>query len=566
MELQILHAIHYEVHVPTGYHFLSRYLDLLHASDVTRQLAFYYAERNLQETTSLALLPSAFAAVCVYAALVQRDLHCEVMCSDLPSPDTNAELDALLEMLREHRDTLAKEEAEREAAVKKEIKNEERMDTVETSKGNGMYLEMGDGAEREMVFFDIPPWLQDEVPVEIDDLEEMEKKAKELKEKAIKEMNEGVVKKEGEDVKEEESEKKSNIKQETDAKEEDQDEEVGCLGCHPTPVSYDEVMMQHYEARRQRYARAVPLGAPTSYTAPCPRVARPAGATLWGLSLTARLHVPLTREHYPVHPSYLASETHGDCYRAQCAVMQGTTKGSSSSSHSASSACSSGGSCSGTTDKLIDSHNDPPPPLDSTFSRISRILAQLPPQTPSEAPKDVSDAAIATGVTKLLQELPASIDMDMLQFYAKLVVEHVGRETVSPSKRHLNAARRKHSLVSEGVPNLPLPFFTAQDPMVYMMLLGPTLHSTGTTFYTTNSGTTGLRLLCPNHFPIPSIEPSTEDAGREVKCVTSSSSGVESSDSVGSIVAVSLNATSDGTIHSVAVRRSARHAGGLRQS
>jgi len=160
-----------------------------------------------------------------------------------------------------------------------------------------------------------------------------------------------------------------------------------------------------------------------------------------------------------------------------------------------------------------------------------------------------------------------------LQYYAKLVIEHVGREAVSPNKRFLNAARRKYSLASEEVPNLPLPFFTAQDPMVYMMLLGRTLHSTGTTFYTANSGTKGLKLLCPNHFPIPTVDPvSVDDAvPNDTKGISSGSSfgdinKAEVRSSVGSILAVSLNAANDGTIHSVAVRRSARHAGGRKQS
>eukprot|EP01034_Spumella_vulgaris_P016542 gene16542-21125_t len=145
-------------------------------------------------------------------------------------------------------------------------------------------------------------------------------------------------------------------------------------------------------------------------------------------------HVPPALENFPLHPSYASSVTYGDCYRAQCEATAGSISSANADSD--------------------------PPPLNSNFSRISRILAQLPHQPPTEAPQDVSDATIAAGVAKLLQEIPANIDMNMLQYYAKLVIEHVGKETVSPNRRHLNAARRKHSLASEQVPNLPLPFFT----------------------------------------------------------------------------------------------------------
>uniref|UniRef100_A0A7S3MGE2 Cyclin C-terminal domain-containing protein n=1 Tax=Spumella elongata TaxID=89044 RepID=A0A7S3MGE2_9STRA len=533
-----MHVIHYEVHVPTGYHFLSRYLDLLHASDVTRQLAFYYAERNLQETTSLALPPSAFAAVCVYAALVQRDLHSEVMCSDLPTPDVEMEIDALLDKLRDHRMELATAAA----AIKKETKTEggeggedDSMDVERIPDGSQIEDYMDEKQKKISFLYDIPHWIEIDASVEIDDLEEMEKaKAKEQEDK-IKLESEG------------EQEGEEKINGEKVSEEEDLSEFT------PKTVTYEEVILQHYEARRERYAATTSRGAPTTYTAPCPRTARPVNVTLWGLSLTTRLHLPRTKENFPLHPSYASSVTYGDCYRAQCEATACSSNSSSSGSNIAA---------------FVDSD---PPPLNSNFSRISRILAQLPPQPPTEAPQDVSDATIAAGVAKLLQELPANIDMNMLQYYAKLAIEHVGKEAVSPNRRHLNAARRKHSLASEAVPNLPLPFFTAQDPMVYMMLLGPTLHSTGTTFYTTNSGTAGLKLLCPNHFPIHTIEPVGGDDARtkDMKSISSGSSLVnvskaETSNNVGSILAVSLNAANDGTIQSVAVRRSARHAGGRR--
>lgn len=48
MESDILNALNYEILVPTGFNFLSRYLNCIRASENTRLLACYYAERNLQ--------------------------------------------------------------------------------------------------------------------------------------------------------------------------------------------------------------------------------------------------------------------------------------------------------------------------------------------------------------------------------------------------------------------------------------------------------------------------------------------------------------------------------------
>jgi hypothetical protein len=72
MEQKILRALDYQLCVPTGYHFLTRYLNLIHASEVLKHLSFYYAERNLQEPDCLKIKPSLFAAGAVYAALVQQ--------------------------------------------------------------------------------------------------------------------------------------------------------------------------------------------------------------------------------------------------------------------------------------------------------------------------------------------------------------------------------------------------------------------------------------------------------------------------------------------------------------
>jgi hypothetical protein len=72
MEQKILHTLDYQLCVPTGYHFLTRYLNLIHAADIVKHLSFYYAERNLQEQDSLNIKPSLYAAGAVYAALVKH--------------------------------------------------------------------------------------------------------------------------------------------------------------------------------------------------------------------------------------------------------------------------------------------------------------------------------------------------------------------------------------------------------------------------------------------------------------------------------------------------------------
>ena len=73
METTILTSLEYRITVPTGYHFLTRYLNCIQASDRTRNLASYYAERNLQESDMLCVPPHKFAAAAVYAALAQQN-------------------------------------------------------------------------------------------------------------------------------------------------------------------------------------------------------------------------------------------------------------------------------------------------------------------------------------------------------------------------------------------------------------------------------------------------------------------------------------------------------------
>jgi G2/mitotic-specific cyclin-B, other len=70
MEQSILSVLDYQLCVPTGYHFLTRYLNIINANEKTRHLAFYYAERNLQESISFNHKPSQLVSASLYAALV----------------------------------------------------------------------------------------------------------------------------------------------------------------------------------------------------------------------------------------------------------------------------------------------------------------------------------------------------------------------------------------------------------------------------------------------------------------------------------------------------------------
>ena len=72
MEGDILKELNYEICVPTCYHFLTRYLNCIQASERTQLLASYYAERNLQEYDMLKNTPHLFAAAAIYAALKQE--------------------------------------------------------------------------------------------------------------------------------------------------------------------------------------------------------------------------------------------------------------------------------------------------------------------------------------------------------------------------------------------------------------------------------------------------------------------------------------------------------------
>lgn len=75
MECKILEELNMCVFVPTAYTFLCRYLDVIKASKMVRNISYYYAERNLQEYDSLLMQPHMFAASALYAALVQRSQY-----------------------------------------------------------------------------------------------------------------------------------------------------------------------------------------------------------------------------------------------------------------------------------------------------------------------------------------------------------------------------------------------------------------------------------------------------------------------------------------------------------
>ena len=71
----MLARLNFNICVPTGYHFLARYLDAIAASERTRCLAQYYSERNMQEYDVLRFKPHVYAASSVYLALVQQVQH-----------------------------------------------------------------------------------------------------------------------------------------------------------------------------------------------------------------------------------------------------------------------------------------------------------------------------------------------------------------------------------------------------------------------------------------------------------------------------------------------------------
>ncbi len=72
MEQSILKTLDYQLCVPTGYHFLIRYLNIVNAPEKIRSLAFYYVERNIQEAIYFTCKPSLFVSAALFAALVYQ--------------------------------------------------------------------------------------------------------------------------------------------------------------------------------------------------------------------------------------------------------------------------------------------------------------------------------------------------------------------------------------------------------------------------------------------------------------------------------------------------------------
>jgi cyclin B len=68
-EAMILHAINYEMTVPTPYHFLIRIFRRIKASDRLKSICYYIAERNLHECDILEISPRIYASACVLAGL-----------------------------------------------------------------------------------------------------------------------------------------------------------------------------------------------------------------------------------------------------------------------------------------------------------------------------------------------------------------------------------------------------------------------------------------------------------------------------------------------------------------
>lgn len=78
MEFKILDTLDYILQVPTAYHFLIRYLDVMQSSPEIRALSSYYADRNLLEYDLVKHPSYKFAAACVYTARVQQAQHNKV--------------------------------------------------------------------------------------------------------------------------------------------------------------------------------------------------------------------------------------------------------------------------------------------------------------------------------------------------------------------------------------------------------------------------------------------------------------------------------------------------------
>lgn len=75
LELEILDLLEYNVSVPTGYPFLSRFLFITSATDTMSHAASYYMERTLLEHESLKYRPSEIAAAAVCLAINHPEIR-----------------------------------------------------------------------------------------------------------------------------------------------------------------------------------------------------------------------------------------------------------------------------------------------------------------------------------------------------------------------------------------------------------------------------------------------------------------------------------------------------------
>lgn len=73
MEATIVKTLKFTLTVPTGHPFLQRFLHVVKATSVVRNLANYYMERMLQEHTALRFKPSLLAVACTCLALNHPD-------------------------------------------------------------------------------------------------------------------------------------------------------------------------------------------------------------------------------------------------------------------------------------------------------------------------------------------------------------------------------------------------------------------------------------------------------------------------------------------------------------
>eukprot|EP01034_Spumella_vulgaris_P042532 gene42532-52747_t len=72
-------ALSHDILKPAGYHYLAKYLNRIQATEKTRLLAAYYAERNLQEAHMLDLPVHKFTAAAVFAAIQQQDCQTDIV-------------------------------------------------------------------------------------------------------------------------------------------------------------------------------------------------------------------------------------------------------------------------------------------------------------------------------------------------------------------------------------------------------------------------------------------------------------------------------------------------------